>query len=76
MYHVSTVTGTFKCTLTDPNISCPGALAPLGYPWVYGGREVTPEPRFRGLVLDHQDLNELEPKSRLEGQVSKGCADQ
>ena len=35
-----------------------------GYPWVSGGRYVTPVPRFRGLVLDHQGLEELEPKNR------------
>ena len=28
------------------------------------GRYVTPEPRFRGLVLDHQLLKAPEPKNR------------
>ena len=46
-------------TLTDPNASCPRSLLkttppPPGCPWVPGGPEVTPEPSFRGLVLDHQ----------------------
>ena len=54
-------------TLTDLDSSSPGSLLkstppPLGYPWVSGDRYVTPEPRFSGLVLDHQDLEELEPK--------------
>ena len=31
---------------------------------VFWGREVTLEPRFWGLVLDHQGLEELEPKNR------------
>ena len=35
---------------------------PPGYPWVSGGPYVTQEPRFRGLVLDHQGLKEPEPK--------------
>ena len=35
-----------------------------GYPRVSGGQYVTPEPRFRGLVLDHQLLKEPEPKNR------------
>ena len=55
-------------TLTDLDSSCPGSLLkttppPPGYPWVSGGRYVTPEPRFRGLVLDHQGLEELELKN-------------
>ena len=29
---------------------------------VFGGRYVTQEPRFSGLVLDHQGLEELELK--------------
>ena len=46
-------------TLTDPTLSCPGPLLkttppPPGYPWVSGVQYVTPEPRNRGLVLDHQ----------------------
>ena len=54
-------------TLTDLDSSCPGSLlkttpTPPGYPWASGGRYVTPEPRFSGLVLDHQGLEELEPK--------------
>ena len=35
---------------------------PPGYPWASGGRYVTPEPRFSGLVFDHQGLEKLEPK--------------
>ena len=54
-------------TLTDPTLMCPGSSlkttpTPPGYPWASGGRYVTPEPRFSGLVLDHQGLEELEPK--------------
>ena len=54
-------------TLTNLDSSCPGSLLkttppPSGYPWVTGGRYVTPESRFSGLVLDHQGLEELEPK--------------
>ena len=36
---------------------------PPGYPWVSGGRYVTPEHRFSGLVLDYQDSVELELKN-------------
>ena len=55
-------------TLTDPPLSRPGSLLkttplPPGYPWVSRGQYVTPEPRFRGLVLDHQFSKELEPKN-------------
>ena len=58
----------YTVTLTDPTISCTASLLkttppPPGYPWVSGGRYVTPEPRFRGLVLDHQFLKEPEPKN-------------
>ena len=35
---------------------------PPGYPLVYGGRYVTPEPKLRALVLNHQLLKEPEPK--------------
>ena len=38
---------------------------PPGYPWVPWGWCVTPEPRFRGLVLDHQLLKAPEPKNCL-----------
>ena len=56
-----------KGPLTNLDSSCPRSLLkitplPPGYPWVSGGRYVTPEPRFSGLVLDHQGLEELEPK--------------
>ena len=56
-------------TLTDLTLSCPESLLkttppPPGYPWVSGGRYVTPKPRFRGLVLNHQLLKEPEPKKR------------
>ena len=49
-------------------IKLPGSLLkttppPPGYPWVSWGRYVTPEPRFYGLVLDHQGLEELEQKN-------------
>ena len=55
-------------TLTDPTLSCPRSLLktsppPPGYPWVSEGQYVTLEPRFRGLVLDHQLLKEPEPKN-------------
>ena len=55
-------------TQTDLDSSCPGSLLettpPLpGYPWVSWGCYVTPEPRFSGLVLDHQSLDELELKN-------------
>ena len=54
-------------TLTDLDSSCPRSLlktkpSPPGYSWVSGGWYVTPEPRFSGLVLDHQGLEELELK--------------
>ena len=56
------------CTLTDLDSSCPGSFLKAtpptpGYPWISGGRYVTPEPRFSGLVLDHQGLEELELKN-------------
>ena len=59
----------YHTTLTDLTLSCPGSLlkttpTPPGYPWVSGGLYVTPEPKFRGLVLDHQLLKELEPKKK------------
>ena len=55
-------------TLTDPTLGCPRSLLkttplPPRCPWVSGGRYVTPEPKFRGLVLDHQLLKEPEPKN-------------
>ena len=67
MLHFETWMG--KRTLTDRTPTCPGSLlkptpTPPGYPWVSGGRYVTPEPRFRGLVLDHQGLEELELKKQ------------
>ena len=54
--------------MTDMDSSCPGYLLkttppPPGYPWASGGWYVTPEPRFMGLVLDHQGLEEIEPKN-------------
>ena len=56
-----------QCTLTDPTLSCPGPLLkttppPPGYPWGSGVCYVTPEPKNRDLVLDHQLLKEPEPK--------------
>ena len=62
-----TYEGDNNVTLTDPTLSCPGPLlkttpTPPGYPWVSGVGYVTPEPRNRGLVLDHQLLKEPEPK--------------
>ena len=55
-------------TLTDRTLSCPGYLLkttppPPGYPWVSWGRYVTPEPRLRSLVLNHQGLEEQELKN-------------
>jgi len=55
-------------TMTDPALSCPRPLLkttppPPVYPWVSGGPYVTPEPRNRGLVLNHQLLKEPEPKN-------------
>ena len=55
-------------SLTDPNASCPRSLLkttppPPGCPWVPGGPEVTPEPSFRGLVLDHQVWKQPEAKN-------------
>ena len=55
-------------TLTDMTSSCPRSLLkttppPPGCPWVPGGPEVTPEPSFRGLVLDHQVLKQPEAKN-------------
>ena len=55
-------------TLTDPTISGPGSSLkttppPPGYPWVSEGRYVTQEARFRGFLLDHQGLEELELKN-------------
>ena len=56
------------CTLTDPSSSSPRSLLkttppPPGCPWVPGGPEATPEPSFRGLVLDHQVLKQPEAKN-------------
>ena len=56
------------CTLTDLTLSLPRSLLkttppPPGCPWVPGGPEVTPEPSFKGLVLDHQVLKQLEAKN-------------
>ena len=58
----------FQCTLTDPSSSSPRSLLkttppPPGCPWVPGGPEATPEPSFRGLVLDHQVLKQPEAKN-------------
>ena len=54
--------------MTDLILKCPGSLLKvtpltLGFPWVSGGWHVIQEPRFRGLVLDHQVLKEPEPKN-------------
>ena len=54
-------------TLTDLSSSCPRSLlkttpTPPGCPWVPGGPGITPEPSFRGLVLDHQVLKKLDLK--------------
>ena len=61
-------------TLTDPPLSRPRSLLkttplPPGYPWVSGGRYMTPESRFSGLVLDHQGLEELELKNHPKSAV-------
>ena len=58
----------FSYTLTDLTLSCLESLLkttplPPGYPWVSGGRHVTPESISSGLVLDHQGLEELELKN-------------
>ena len=55
--------------MTDLDSNCSRSLLkttppPPGYPWVSGGRYVTPEPRFIGLVLNHQVLEELELKKQ------------
>ena len=55
-------------TLTDLDSSCPGSILktappPPGYPWLSGGRYVSPEPRFSGLVLNNQGLEEPELKN-------------
>ena len=65
-------------TLTNLDSRCPRSLLktappPPGYPQISGGRYVTPEPRFSGLVLDYQVLEELElknhPKTAVFGQI-------
>ena len=67
-------------TLTDPTLNCPGSLLkttppPQGYPWVSGGQHVTQEPTFRGLVLDHQLLEEPEAKNtQKEPNLIKNCS--
>ena len=53
----------------DLDSTCPESLLkttppPPGCQWVPWGRKVTPEPSFRGLVLDHQVLKKLEIKER------------
>ena len=55
-------------TLAYTESSSPRSLinttpAPTGYPWISGGRYKTPQPRIRGLVLNHQGLEELELKN-------------
>ena len=55
----------FYYTLTNLSSSCPRSLlkttpTPPGCPWVPGGPGITPEPSFRGLVLDHQALKKLD----------------
>ena len=55
-------------TLTDLDSTCPRSLLkttplPPWYPWVSGDWYVTPEPKFSGLVLDHQVLEALELKN-------------
>ena len=57
-----------KDALTELDSSCPGSLLkttplPSGCPWVPRGPEVTPEPSFRGLVLDHQVWKQPEAKN-------------
>ena len=54
-------------TLTVLSSSCPRSLQKTtptlpGCPWVPGGPGITPEPSFRGLVLDHQVLKKLDLK--------------
>ena len=48
-------------TLTDPNSGCPGSLLTTTpshpvCPWVPGIKEGPPEPKLRGLVLEHYVL--------------------
>ena len=55
-------------TLTDLDPSCPWSLlktnpSPLGFLWVSGGRYMIPDPRFSGLVLNHQGLEVPELKN-------------
>ena len=64
----------YPLKLKDPSSSCPRSLLkttppPPGYPWVSRGWYVTPEPRFSGLVLDHQGLEELELKNHTKTAV-------
>ena len=66
-FGVQTISSHF--TLTNLDSSCPVSLlkttpTPPGYLWVSGSQFVTPEPRFTGLVLDHQGLEELKLKNR------------
>ena len=65
-------------TLSDLDSICPGSLLkttppPPGYPWVSEVTYVTPEPRFSGLVLDHQGLEvpdlENHPKTVVFDQI-------
>ena len=55
---------------TDPTFSCPDSGAITKYyftaprvPMDIWGSEVTPKPRFMGLVLDHQVLKGTESKN-------------
>ena len=50
-------------TLSRPRSLLKTTPIPPGHRWVSGGWYVTPEPRFRGLVLDHQLLKEPETKN-------------
>ena len=61
-------------TQTNLDYSCPGSLIKTtppspGYPWVSGVRYMTPEPKLSGLVLDHQDLEELGLKNHSKSTI-------
>ena len=65
---------TNQSTLTDLDSCCPRSLLkttslPPEYPLVSGVWYVTPEPRFKGLVIDHQSLEELELKNHPKNAV-------
>ena len=59
---------TIADSLTDANSICPRSLLktippPSGYSWIPEGQEGLPELKFRGLMLEHNVLSELELKN-------------